>query len=154
MTKPGTSSERPATDPVDGASVVLLKRTAVLLVRRSKPPFSAIWSFPGGHVEPGETAEAAARRELMEETGLPAGPLVSLGRHETGGTPSKRLEVFTGHHCGGEPAAGDDVDRALFVPFEEVGGLPLTPGAIAFIAHAIAAGAAHKEDGACALASS
>jgi 8-oxo-dGTP diphosphatase len=28
------------------------------------------WSLPGGHVEPGEQAEAAAHRELLEETGL------------------------------------------------------------------------------------
>ncbi len=30
------------------------------------------WSFPKGHVENNETAQDAARREILEETGMPA----------------------------------------------------------------------------------
>jgi ADP-ribose pyrophosphatase YjhB (NUDIX family) len=39
----------------------------VLLERRSD---CGMWGLPGGRIEPGETVEAAARREVFEETGL------------------------------------------------------------------------------------
>ena len=57
-----------------GAIVVLLHEGRVLLVQRGKAPDLGLWGFPGGHVEPGESAEAAALRELHEETGGPPAP--------------------------------------------------------------------------------
>ena len=42
----------------------------VLLIKRGNEPYKGQWAFPGGFLEPDETLEEAARRELKEETGL------------------------------------------------------------------------------------
>src|SRR3712207_247830 len=42
----------------------------VMLIERDLEPFAGMWAIPGGFVRPGETLEAAAARELLEETGV------------------------------------------------------------------------------------
>ncbi|HEY9721406.1 MAG TPA: NUDIX domain-containing protein [Oscillatoriaceae cyanobacterium] len=41
----------------------------LLFIRHRKPPLAGRWLPPGGHVDPGETPEQAACREVLEETG-------------------------------------------------------------------------------------
>jgi 8-oxo-dGTP pyrophosphatase MutT (NUDIX family) len=118
----------------------VLKRDAVLLALRTRPPFANVWSFPGGRIEPGETAEDAARRELFEETGIAAGPLLPLGSFRPDpANPALVIEVFAASWSAGEPRAGDDAADARFVPLAATGNLPLTPGASAWIARAVLA---------------
>jgi len=101
----------------------------LLLVRRRYAPSAGRWSLPGGRVEAGETAAAAAAREVREETGLvvDVGPL--LGRTQLAG-PGGSTYVVDDFMCapvGGTLAAGSDASEARWVSVEELAGLDCTP---------------------------
>ena len=50
--------------------VLLSEGKDVLMIRRKGHPYLGCWALPGGFVEPGESAEEGALRELMEETNV------------------------------------------------------------------------------------
>jgi 8-oxo-dGTP diphosphatase len=56
--------------PKVGVGVIVLKDRKVLLGKRKNAHGDGTWSFPGGHLEFGESVEACAMRETEEETGI------------------------------------------------------------------------------------
>ncbi len=51
-------------------AIVVNGQGEALMVRRSRDPGKGKWGLPGGFIDPGESAEQAAVREVREETGL------------------------------------------------------------------------------------
>ena len=92
----------------------------VCLVERRKPPFKGRWALPGGFLEMDERAEAGARRELREETGLAPAALEFLGAYDDPGRDPRgrtiSLAFFGVVAPGAEPQGGDDAARAEWAP--------------------------------------
>lgn len=90
--------------PVPVVSAILVSRAGeVLMQLRDDLPdieYPAHWTLPGGYVEPGETSDAAIRRELREEMNLDI-PLIYLGVHQAqrgpGGSVTVRQHLYFGH---------------------------------------------------------
>ena len=87
----------------------------ILLVERKDPPFEGMWALPGGFMEIDESLEVAARRELMEETGIKAGELIRYDSYdEPGRDPRGRtvtqVFVMIWKESMGKPVADSDAN--------------------------------------------
>jgi 8-oxo-dGTP diphosphatase len=94
-------------------------RPIVLIERRHPPPGHAL---PGGFVDIGETVEAAARREALEETGLEVTLKLLLGVYsdpdrDVRGHTVSIVYVAEAH---GVPTAGDDAAAVRVVALDEL----------------------------------
>ena len=125
------------TVPIEAVSMIVRDGERFLLVRRGRPPAFDLHAFPGGRVEQGETLEEAARRELLEETGLVAGP---VRLHETivleaehPDTRRFRLHVHLAEGAAGTLAAGDDAASAGWYSLDEMAGIAVTASTLAMV---------------------
>ena len=121
-----TDREYPAR-PIVGIGIVVIKGDHVLLCRRGKPPNVGSWTLPGGAQELGETCEAAARRELHEETGLTVGDLhfcayVDTVRHDQDGRVRFHYTIldFAARWESGDPTAASDVSEAQWAHLDQL----------------------------------
>lgn len=112
--------------PVPAVIAVVIHEDQVLLVRRANPPDAGLWGFPGGKIAFGESLEAAALRELREETGIVAearSVMTALDVFEAGQERLHRHFILIPILCrwiSGVALAGDDALEAGWFPIREL----------------------------------
>jgi 8-oxo-dGTP pyrophosphatase MutT (NUDIX family) len=96
------------------------------LIARTDRHGKLLWSLPKGHIEPGETPEQAAVREVEEETGIAGVILAELGTIDfwfvaDGRRIHKTVQHFLMRATGGELSDADiEVTEVAWVPLPEI----------------------------------
>jgi 8-oxo-dGTP diphosphatase len=109
---------KPVTPLLAADCVVFDASGRLLLIQRGHEPFKGQYALPGGFVEVGETVEAAALRELKEETGVEGRILKLVGVYSDPQRDPRGHTVgvaFLVELVAGEPSGGDDAASAAFV---------------------------------------
>ncbi len=112
-----------------GVGAAVVRDGRVLLVQEAAGPHAGTWSFPKGVVEPGETADAAALRELREEAGLEGRVVGVVGLRTRSRPDFSSLFVVFRVEAQGEPRPDQkEVSQARFFSAEELATLdPIFP---------------------------
>jgi 8-oxo-dGTP diphosphatase len=120
---------------VDIALISNDREPQVLLIRRKSPPCEGHWALPGGFLDPDETLDDAARRELCEETGISG---VELEQFSAFGDPGRDPRgwtvtiVYIGRvdRDAVKPMANDDAAAVAWHPLAKLPELAFDHGAI------------------------
>ncbi len=119
------SSERPREERSAGGVVVRGEQALVIVPTRRAADGSRVLGLPKGHIDPGETEQQAATREVREETGVQAELVRELGEvrywYNRGGHPVPKSVVFyLFRYLDGDPADHDDeVEQAYWLDLRE-----------------------------------
>lgn len=101
----------------DSAGAIVFRNDTVLMIR-----VGSRWSFPKGHLEPGETAKQAAVRETREETGISAELLTDMPIAVPSARPEDRRRVwfFPARYLEGERKPQlDEISEAAWVKVQD-----------------------------------
>ena len=110
-----------------GVGGAVVRGRSVLFVRRSSRYGRGNWQIPGGFVDRNETLDAAAVREVREETGVEASVQGVLAVRTRWDDTNSTYVVFLMRPERGEPSPGDEVDRAQYVTLADLDDLRPVP---------------------------
>jgi len=138
----GANPREYPTRPWVGIGAIVLRGDEVLLIRRGRAPRAGSWSLPGGGQRIGEGAEACARREVLEETGIEVDALhliavidaITPGEPGLGPRFHYTIIDYAARWAAGTPRAGGDVTEAVWAT--DLAPYALTPEALDVIARA------------------
>jgi ADP-ribose pyrophosphatase YjhB (NUDIX family) len=121
--------------PALAVSIAVFRAGKVLLATRTAAPYRQLFTLPGGLVETGESLEAAALRELREETGVLARlvgfnqPVQHISRDAFGRVERHYVILsFAAVWLAGEARTGPEAGEILWRAPEDLSDLSLTPG--------------------------
>lgn len=120
------------TQPIIAVGAVVFHDNQVLLVERKQPPNQGQWAIPGGKVLLGESLNAAAEREILEETGITirAGkPVYTFELIEKDPNANVLYHYviidLLAEYISGQPEPADDVSAAAWVDQKSLNTLPV-----------------------------
>ena len=128
------ATEKDSVRPTPTACACIVRRGRLLLIQRGTEPNKGLWSFPGGHIELGETLFEAVKREAGEETGIEVEPLELfqthdyIARDEAGRVCFHYLvNLVRARYLAGTPRPGDDAVDTRWATEADIAGLPMDP---------------------------
>lgn len=107
-------------NPVPTVDIIIEVAGGIVLIERKNDPKG--WALPGGFVDYGETLEAAAIREALEETSLHVTNLRLLGCYSDPARDPRQHTISTVYvaQASGIPAAADDAASLAVVPVTDL----------------------------------
>ena len=128
------ATEKDSVRPTPTACACIVRRGRLLLIQRGTEPNKGLWSFPGGHIELGETLFEAVKREAGEETGIEVEPLELfqthdwIARDDAGRVCFHYLEnLVRARYLAGKARSGDDAVQARWVTEAQITKLAMDP---------------------------
>ncbi len=119
--------------PRVGVGAIVIHAGRVLLVQRGIDPSRGLWAIPGGSLELGETIQAGAEREILEETGIVirAGePVFTFDFFERDAEERIRFHYVIvdviGEYVSGRVQSADDAADARWLSPEDLPNLPVS----------------------------